>query len=146
MYDILDLLSRKVRGESVVGSQATLLYRSLTDVLASHTYATPIASHTHSTTRMYLSCVSESTPSQTLLQHPAAEFRRAKKVAWCGCDNSPPPSSPVVPLWRGMEKGFTELWRDLIRRRATQIPSSRRKNFVAGVLGKSKEDRHHELP
>ena len=78
------------------------------------TYATPIASHIHSTTCMYLFVyLSASTPSQTLLQHPAAEFRRPKKVAWCDCDNSPPPSSPVVPLWRGMEKGFAELWRDL---------------------------------
>lgn len=44
---------------SAIGLHATLLYRSLTDVLASWplTYATPTASHkhTHSTTCMYLS-------------------------------------------------------------------------------------------
>ena len=88
---------------SAVGLHATLLHRSLTDVLASWplTYAyTDYQPHTHSTTSMYVSQQRTCNHAKsTLLQHPAAEFRRTKKkVAWCDCDNSPPPFFPRLLL------------------------------------------------
>ena len=104
-----------------------LLHRSLTDVLAPPTHQC----HTDcQPQRLQHDILSAITPSQTTVV-PATEQacggvspgrRRLRGVIATTPHRS---SLPGSYLWRDMEKGCAdaqELWRDLIRRRATQIP------------------------
>jgi len=107
-----------------------------------HAY-TDCQPHTHSTTSMYVSQQNRgpaTTPSQTLLQHPAGggvSPDEKKKVAWCDCDNSPPPFFPRLLLcgeiMETLIRKMQDCGEDLIRR------TSHSDSFVAtrgNLLGK----------
>ena len=108
---------------------------------------TPIASHTHIARHpcMYLNRTEDLQPRQVKRCSStlrAAEFRRTKKkVAWCDCDNSPPPFFPRLLLcgetMETLIRKMQDCGEDLIRsERATRIPSLRREGTC---LAKSKE-------